>query len=319
MQKAEEIFGKGWENKILSGNDNDLYEAFKKWYTDVSNEKNQADESIASNDRISEMMSLIVDKYRSGEMSYEQAIKEITSLSSALKDGYTSIEQLEALMKMDGIKDVSGIVDASQKDILDTATLLSKYLEIVNKNEQSMDGYTSSWDDVNADVTGQINALKSTAVSLAAMQSYFDAFQKNADAITKHTSTWEETQKSITAQIEALRKAAEALEKQMAQQRTYRNIHSSSGSSSGESYTKVNGYYAAGPGFSVEGLKNAVERGENVIFDGMGGAKGSAYKESEIRDMYNDFLSNTQKRHKGAELRALKKSDSFNEGSDFFS
>lgn len=310
MQKSEEIFGNGWDKAILSGNDNDLYEAFKKWYTDVSNEKNQADESIASNDRISEMMSLIVDKYRSGELSYEQAQKEIASLSSAMKDGYTSIEQLEAFMKMDGIKDVSGIVDKSQKDIMDTATLLSKYLSIVNKNEQSMNNHTSSWNDIKADVTGQIDAIKSTAVSLASMQSYFDAFQKNADAITNHTSTWEEMQKSITEQIEALKKAAEALEKQMVEQRSYRSSHSSSSSSSdsGESYTKVNGYYAAGPQFSVEGLKDAVERGENVIFEGMGGTKGSAYTENEIRDMYNEFLSDAEKRHKGAELGPIGKS-----------
>lgn len=310
MQKSEEVFGKGWDNAILSGNDNDLYEAFKKWYTDVSNEKNQADESIASNDRISEMMSLIVDKYRSGEMSYEQAIKEIASLSSAMKDGYTSIEQLEALMKMDSIKDVSGIVDASQKDILDTATLLSKYLGIVNKNEQFMNGYTSSWNDVNADVTGQINAIKSTAVSLSAMQSYFDAFQKNADAITKHTSTWEEMQISITEQIEALRKAAEALEKQMAEQRNYSSSHSyssSSGGSKGSSSGSSGGggsYVAAGPGFSESGMKDAIDRGDHIVFDGSGGG----YSEKDIKDMYNDYVSNAQKRHKGAELGPIGKS-----------
>ena len=193
---------------------------------------------------------------------------------------------------------------------MDTATLLSKYLSIVNKNEQSMNNHTSSWNDIKADVTGQIDAIKSTAVSLASMQSYFDAFQKNADAITNDTSTWEEMQKSITEQIEALKKAAEALEKQMVEQRSYRSSHSSSSSSSdsGESYTKVNGYYAAGPQFSVEGLKDAVERGENVIFEGMGGTKGSAYTENEIRDMYNEFLSDAEKRHKGAELGPIGKS-----------
>ena len=56
LQKAEELFGPGWQDKILSGKDADLLKKFKELYSSAFNEQTNVQNQIASNDRILDTM-----------------------------------------------------------------------------------------------------------------------------------------------------------------------------------------------------------------------------------------------------------------------
>ncbi len=205
IQQAEQVLGKGFEDQILSGSDEKLYETFKQLYETASDQKQNADEAISSNERAASMMEEIVKRYRLGQLSYEEAVQKTAALSLAMKDGYTSFEYLDELKSMGIGKEFDGAAEADR---------LLKYLEVVKNQEQAVSGYGSTWKEVTASVTEQARALKEAVVSLNTFQSYLTAFQKNADAITKHTFTWEQMQKSVSDQIKALQKAAEELGRQ---------------------------------------------------------------------------------------------------------
>lgn len=164
--KANQTLGDNWQDKVLSGNDTDIYEMFKKLYETTSTEKNKVDEQIASNERIAEMMKQFVEMYQSGAITYEQAIAGIKELSTSMKDGYTAMEQLSGLMNLDGIKDVTNIASSTEGKITESVVLLEEYLGIAKKNSDALSQYTSTWEEMKDNISKQLEQLEKMAKEL---------------------------------------------------------------------------------------------------------------------------------------------------------
>lgn len=253
--KATNLFGEGWQDKVLSGKDDDLYTMFKNLYESTSTEKDKVDEQIASNERIVTMMQRFVELYQDGSITYEKAMAGITQMATQMKDGYSALEQLNGLMNIDGIGKISDISASTNAKVDQSVQLLGEYMGIA---------------------------------------------KANSDTISQYTSTWNEMKDNIAAQLAQLEKMAKELEEYV-KNHTYSSgssssrDHDSGSSSSSGGKGSGNSYVAAGPGYSDEGMQEAINRGDRIEFDGSGGGK----TEQEIKDTYEEMTKN--KRHSGVE------------------
>ena len=127
--KATDLFGADWQDKVLSGKDDDLYTMFKNLYESTSTEKDKVDEQIASNERIVTMMQRFVELYQDGSITYEKAMAGITQMATQMKDGYSALEQLNGLMNIDGIGKISDISASTNAKVDESVQLLGEYIE----------------------------------------------------------------------------------------------------------------------------------------------------------------------------------------------
>ena len=263
--KAENLFGAGWEDKVLSGNDDDLYNMFKNLYTATSEQKDKVDEQISSNERIADMMQIYADRFQSGAMTYDQAMAGINSLATSMKDGYSALENLSDLMKADNIADLGSIANSATNKISESLTDLSSIMERVKNNYSTMDPAT--WEEVKHDVKEQAKASESLSASMNEFNQYLGTFKENTEAINKYTKTWDDMRDDLQSQLESLKKAAEALEKMSSSSSSGRNHSSSGGSSSSskESSGTTDVYYHGHYAYSSDSKGNAYDKNGNSV------------------------------------------------------
>lgn len=177
--KANDFLGQGWQDKILSGNDDELYTLFQGLYENTSSQKTQLEEQAASNERIAEMMNQFVTRYQEGSISYEQAMAGIRELSAQMKDGYSSLEQLNALLGLSGVDQIETLLQNMQASAKTSVDQFSDYMTIVKANADAMAQYTSSWEEMQQNIKDQIAALQKLAEEAA----------KIAEGVRKHDSS----------------------------------------------------------------------------------------------------------------------------------
>lgn len=177
--KANDIFGTGWEDKILSGNDTDLYNSIKDLYSTLSNQKTQYEEQIASNERVAEMLGMYMELWQDGSLTYEQTMAGIRELSNEMKDGYTSLEHLDALMGISGVTDLNTLLSQIQESANASVSQFEGYMDIVKANVDAISKYTSSWEEMQQNIKDQIAALQKLAEEAAKM----------AEALNRHISS----------------------------------------------------------------------------------------------------------------------------------
>lgn len=231
--KATDLFGADWQNKILSGKDDDLYTMFKNLYESTSTEKDKVDEQIASNERIVTMMQRFVELYQDGSITYEKAMAGITQMATQMKDGYSALEQLNGLMNIDGIGKISDISASTNAKVDESVQLLGEYMGIAKANSDTISQYTSTWNEMKDNIAAQLAQLEKMAKEL-------EEYVKN-HTYSSGSSSSERDHDSDSS--------------------------SSSGGGSG------NNYVAAGPGYSDKGMQEAINRGDRIDFDGSGGGK----------------------------------------------
>lgn len=176
--KADEIFGAGWQDKILTGNDADMLNSLKDLYTTISNQKSQYEEQIASNERIADMMNQFMEFWQNGSITYDQAMAGIKDLAVQMKDGYSSLEHLDALMGLNGATDLGTLLSQMQSSANASVSQFQDYMQVVKENAAALDKYNSSWAEMQENIKSQIAALEKLAEEAAKM----------AKSINKHSS-----------------------------------------------------------------------------------------------------------------------------------
>lgn len=231
--KATNLFGEGWQDKVLSGKDDDLYNMFKQLYESTSTEKDKVDEQIASNERIVTMMQRFVELYQDGSITYEKAMAGITQMATQMKDGYSALEQLNGLMNIDGIGKISDISASTNAKVDESVQLLGEYMGIAKANSDTISQYTSTWNEMKDNIAAQLAQLEKMAKEL-------EEYVKNHTYSSGSSSSRD---------------------------------HDSGSSSSSGGKGSGNSYVAAGPGYSDKGMQEAINRGDRIEFNGSGGGK----------------------------------------------
>ena len=182
--KADEILGKGWKDKILSGNDTTLFQNITQMYTGISEQILQYKEQIDATNQISTLLESYIASYKDGTLSYTQALTGINDLLSQLNQKMPASNGLQNLYDYYGaIKKTAAngdsIFSEIQKSLAATAGDLVKSLEQYNKNYGAISEYTSSWQQLTDNVASMLRVLKEVRDNLKSTEDDDDEDKKS--------------------------------------------------------------------------------------------------------------------------------------------
>lgn len=156
-----------------------MLNSLKDLYTTISDQKNQYEEQIASNERIADMMNQFMESWQNGSITYDQAMAGIKDLANQMKDGYSSLEHLDAIMGLNGATDLGSLLDKMQNSANASVNQFEDYMKVVKANSDALSEYNSSWEEMQQNIKDQIAALEKLAEEAA----------KVVNTINKHSSS----------------------------------------------------------------------------------------------------------------------------------
>ncbi|MFT4007132.1 MAG: hypothetical protein QM683_16450 [Lacrimispora sp.] len=163
--KASEVLGKDWKDKVLSGNDTDIFNNFSGMYTDISNQLIRYQEQIDTTNNIYSLLEDYIASYKDGSLSYGEALTGINSLLSQMNQKMLAGDNLKNIYDYLGAVNGSGpnandILASIQQGLTASASELVKSLEQYNKNSGMISEYTSSWQKLTNNVSSMLDVLR---------------------------------------------------------------------------------------------------------------------------------------------------------------
>ena len=163
--KASEVLGKDWKDKVLSGNDADIFNNFSGMYTDISNQLIRYQEQIDTTNNIYSLLEDYIASYKDGSLSYGEALTGINNLLSQMNKKMLAGDNLKNIYDYLGTVNGSGsnandILAGIQQGLTASASELVKSLELYNKNSGMISEYTSSWQQLTNNVSSMLDVLR---------------------------------------------------------------------------------------------------------------------------------------------------------------
>ena len=154
---ATDILGKNWKDKVLSGNDNDIFQMFSKLYTDNVDQINKYQEQIDSTEHISSLIQEYIDSYKAGTLTYEEAQAGIHDLVSQMNQKMSAMDNLQNIYNYMGkVYDTAANGDAVfggiQKAFKESGDQLISSLEQYQANAGLISESMSSWQQLTNNV-----------------------------------------------------------------------------------------------------------------------------------------------------------------------
>ncbi|WP_143322689.1 hypothetical protein [Clostridium sp. HBUAS56010] len=162
---ADSNLGTGWKDKVLSGNDSAIFNTFSGMYKNTADQLQKYQEQINSTNNIQSLLEDYIASYKSGEITYAEAVSGINGLLSQMNQKMSATDNLQNIFDYLGtVGDTAANADAIlagiQSGLKDTATELLKSLEQYNKNSGMISEYTSSWQQLTDNVSSMLDVLK---------------------------------------------------------------------------------------------------------------------------------------------------------------
>lgn len=154
---ATDILGKNWKDKVLSGNDNDIFQMFSKLYTDNVDQINKYQEQIDSTEHISSLIQEYIDSYKAGTLTYEEAQAGIHDLVSQMNQKMSAMDNLQNIYNYMGkVYDTAANGDAVfggiQKAFKESGDQLISSLQQYQANAGLISESMSSWQQLTNNV-----------------------------------------------------------------------------------------------------------------------------------------------------------------------
>lgn len=154
---ATDILGKNWKNKVLSGNDNDIFQMFSKLYTDNVDQINKYQEQIDSTEHISSLIQEYIDSYKAGTLTYEEAQAGIHDLVSQMNQKMSAMDNLQNIYNYmgkvyDTAADGNSVFAGIQKAFSESGNQLISSLEQYQANAGLISESMSSWQQLTNNV-----------------------------------------------------------------------------------------------------------------------------------------------------------------------
>lgn len=304
LEKERDALIEGYDLQI------ERLDSIKNYWEDIIKDIERASNTLNANEVLGSNWKDVVLAGGKGNEQLADYFKGLYEVTYTQKESVDNqIESNERILEM-----MNEIVDRFNSGVLTYEQALTG----IDKLSSSIsNGYTALEHlngMMNLDGISDLSGIASSAdskitESVGLLRDYLGTANTNHEAINKIAGTWDEVKKNIAEQLETLKKLAEELAKQRETVIYFRSDGSGGddggGGGSSRGPGSQSGYVAAGPGFSESGMKDAIDRGDSVSF---GGSGAGGYSEEEIRDMYDDYVESSGKRHKGAELGAVGKS-----------
>lgn len=154
---ATDILGKNWKDKVLSGNDNDIFQMFSKLYTDNVDQINKYQEQIDSTEHISSLIQEYIDSYKAGTLTYEEAQAGIRDLVSQMNQKMSAMDNLQNIYNYmgkvyDTAADGNSVFAGIQKAFSESGNQLISSLEQYQANAGLISESMSSWQQLTNNV-----------------------------------------------------------------------------------------------------------------------------------------------------------------------
>ncbi len=162
---ASEILGNDWKNKVLSGNDTEIFNNFSGMYSEISEQLKQYQEQIDTTNNIYSLLEDYIASYKDGTLSYEQALTGINSLLAQMNQTMSANGNLQNiydyLSASNGTSaNADSLLNGIKQDLTTTANELLESLAQYNKNSGMISEYTSSWQQLTDHVSAMLDVLK---------------------------------------------------------------------------------------------------------------------------------------------------------------
>lgn len=154
---ATDILGNGWKDKVLSGNDADIFQMFSKLYTDNVDQINKYQEQIDSTEHISSLIQEYIDSYKAGTLTYEEAQAGIHDLVSQMNQKMSAMDNLQNIYNYmgkvyDTAADGNSVFAGIQKAFSESGNQLISSLEQYQANAGLISESMSSWQQLTNNV-----------------------------------------------------------------------------------------------------------------------------------------------------------------------
>ncbi|WP_367568357.1 phage tail tape measure protein [Lacrimispora sp.] len=162
---ATSLFGEGFADKVLSGNDKEIYATLTSLYTTNAKQLDEYQKQAESTSNIESLMSDYINSYKAGEITYDQALGKINGLLAQLNQNMSASTNLQNIYDYLGIvngvgADADSILKGIKEGLSVTADNLIKSLEQYNKNSGMISEYTSSWQQLTDNVASMLDVMK---------------------------------------------------------------------------------------------------------------------------------------------------------------
>lgn len=154
---ATDILGKNWKDKVLSGNDNDIFQMFSKLYTDNVDQINKYQEQIDSTEHISSLIQEYIDSYKAGTLTYEEAQAGIHDLVSQMNQKMSAMDNLQNIYNYmgkayDTAANGDAVFGGIQKAFKESGDQLISSLQQYQANAGLISESMSSWQQLTNNV-----------------------------------------------------------------------------------------------------------------------------------------------------------------------
>lgn len=170
---ATDYLGVGWKDKVLSGNDNDIYTVFKNRYEQNASQLKAYEDQIQSTERIYNLLNSYIEAYKAGTITANEAQAQIGELLNQLNKGLISADA-NLMNVLHYSKDITGASGSSAEQVLagikddlktsgqDLLASLRQYEE----NSKLIGEQTTSWQQLTKDVSEMLSVLKDVKKAL---------------------------------------------------------------------------------------------------------------------------------------------------------
>lgn len=154
---ADRYLGDDWINKVLSGNDDDIYSAFKELYDQNVDSQEQYEDQIKSTEQIQTLVNTYIEAYRSGTLTRDQAMTGIRGVLASVNHEITAGDNVNNILNYLSTQNSTGattndILTATQNQLSSTSKDIMQSLDVYEKNSNTITGYMSSFGELTTDV-----------------------------------------------------------------------------------------------------------------------------------------------------------------------
>ena len=163
--EAERLFGKGWENAIISRKDDREYDIFSKGHIELDRQITANEKQIEANEKMMDLMTRYADAFLSGEMTYEEAVAQYTKLYNDYQSGgaLVSQESLAAELAFNNAKTMAEALTGNNKATKEQYDIFLDQLKKSNDYKAVYEPLQKNWDDMAMNIEAQLKELEELA------------------------------------------------------------------------------------------------------------------------------------------------------------
>ena len=195
---ADRYLGDDWINKVLSGNDDDIYGAFKELYDQNVDSQEQYESQIKSTEQIQTLVNTYIEAYRSGTLTRDQAMTGIRGVLASVNHEITAGDNVNNILNYLSTQNSTGattndILTATQNQLSSTSKDIMQSLDVYEKNSNTITGYMSSFGELTADVATMRSTINDVDDNLDNINSTLkDGFDDVVEALDSWRSRQED-------------------------------------------------------------------------------------------------------------------------------